>query len=57
VEPAICSGETVVAHWVDELVAEALASGSLDATAKSSVAASGMGDTVHALEDEPCSNF
>jgi hypothetical protein len=57
VEPAICSGETVVAHWVDELVAKALASGSLDATAKSSVAASGMGDTVHALEDEPCSNF
>jgi hypothetical protein len=54
---ALCSGETVAAHWVDEPMAEASASGSLDAVPKSSVAASGMGDAIHAPTDKPYSSF
>jgi hypothetical protein len=54
---ALCSGETVVAHWVDEPLAKASASRSLDAMPESSVAASRMGDAIHALVDEPYSGF
>jgi lipid-binding SYLF domain-containing protein len=54
---AVCSSETVAAHWVDEHVAEASASGSLDAAPESSVAASRMGDNVHASVDKPYSGF
>jgi hypothetical protein len=42
------SGETVVAHWVDESMAEASASGSSGVAPKSLVIAYGMEDTVHA---------
>jgi hypothetical protein len=45
---AVCSGETVAAHWVDEPVAEASASGSSGAMPESSVVASRMEDVVHA---------
>jgi hypothetical protein len=54
---AVCSGETVAAHWVDEPVAKASKSRSLDAMPKSFVPASGMGDVVHASADEPYSDF
>jgi hypothetical protein len=54
---AVCSGEMVTAHWVDEPVAEASAFGSLVAVPESTVAASGMDDVVHALVDKPCSGF
>jgi hypothetical protein len=42
------SGEMVAAHWVDESVAKASASGSSGATLESSVDAYGMEDVVHA---------
>jgi hypothetical protein len=45
---AVCSGETVATHWVDEPVAEASASGSSGAMPESSVVASRMEDVVHA---------
>jgi hypothetical protein len=54
---AVCFGETVATHWVEEPVAEASASESLDAAPKSLVAASGMEDIVHASTDEPYSSF
>jgi hypothetical protein len=54
---AVCSGETVAADWVEEPVAEASASGSLDVAPESSVTASGMEDVVHASTDEPYSGF
>jgi hypothetical protein len=54
---AICSGKTVPAHWVDEPVAEASASGSSDAATESSVVAYGMEDAVHASMSEPYSGF
>jgi hypothetical protein len=54
---AIRSAETVAAHWVDEPLAEASASGSSDAMPESSVVAYGMEDTVHASTGEPYSGF
>jgi hypothetical protein len=54
---AVCSGETVAAHLVEVPVAEASASGSLDAVPESLVTASGMEDAVHASADEPYSGF
>jgi hypothetical protein len=45
---AVCSGETVVAHWLDETGAEASASGSSGVAPESSVVAYGIGDVVHA---------
>jgi hypothetical protein len=53
----VCYGEMVAAHWVDEPVAKAYAFGSLDATPESLVAASGMGDAIHASADKPYSGF
>jgi hypothetical protein len=54
---AVCSSKAVAAHWVDEPVAEASASGSSDAAPESFVVASRMEDVVHASTDEPCSSF
>jgi hypothetical protein len=54
---AIRSTETVAAHWVDEPLAEASASGSSDAMPESSVIAYGMEDIVHASTGEPYSGF
>jgi hypothetical protein len=54
---AVCSGETVHVHWVDEPIAKASASGSSDAASQSSVVASRMKDVVHTSTDEPCSGF
>jgi hypothetical protein len=54
---AVCSGETVAAHWVDEPVAEASASGSSNAAPESSVVAYGMEDAIHASTGEPYSGF
>jgi hypothetical protein len=54
---AVCSGEMVVAHWVEEPVAEAFASGSLDAAPESLVVVSRMEDDVHASADKPNSGF
>jgi hypothetical protein len=54
---AIRSGEMVAAHWVNEPVAEAYASGSSDAAPKSLVIEFGMEDDLHASADEPCSGF
>jgi hypothetical protein len=54
---AVCSGETIASHWVDEPVAEASASRSSDAIPKSSVAASRMGDAFYASTDDPYSGF
>jgi hypothetical protein len=54
---AICSGETIAAHWVEEPVAEASASRSLDAVPESSFAVSRMEDVAHASADEPYSSF
>jgi hypothetical protein len=54
---AVCSGEMVAAHWVDEPMAEASASGSLGATPESSVVAYGMEDAVHASTGKPHSGF
>jgi hypothetical protein len=45
---AICSGETVAAHWLNEPRAEASTSGSLGTMPESSVVAYGMEDDVHA---------
>jgi hypothetical protein len=45
---AVCSGETVVAHWLDEPRTEASASGSSGAVTESSIIAYGMVDIVHA---------
>jgi hypothetical protein len=45
---AVCSGETVAAHWVVEPVAEASASGSSGVAPKNLVVAYGMEDAVHA---------
>jgi hypothetical protein len=53
----VCFGETVAAHWVDEPVAEASASGSSGAVPKSLVVAYGMEDAVHASMGEPYSGF
>jgi hypothetical protein len=50
-------GETVAAHWVDEPVAEASASGSSGAAPTSSVVAYGMEDVVHASMGKPYSGF
>jgi hypothetical protein len=54
---AICSGKMVAAHWVDELVAEASASGSSDTSPESLVVAYGMEDVVHASTGKPYSGF
>jgi hypothetical protein len=54
---AACSGETIAAHWVEELAAEASASGSLDAAPGNLVAVFGMEDVVHTLAGEPYSGF
>jgi hypothetical protein len=54
---AIYSGEMVAAHWVEEPMAEASASGSSDAMPKISVVASGMEDVVRASVDEPYLGF
>jgi hypothetical protein len=54
---AVRSGEMVAAHWVDEPVVEAFASGSLDAVPESSVVEYGMEDTVHASMGKPYSDF
>jgi hypothetical protein len=54
---AVCSGETVPAHWVEEPVAEASTSGSLDTAPESLVTVSGMEGIVHASVDEPYSGF
>jgi hypothetical protein len=51
------SGEMVAAHWVDEPVAEASASGSLNTAPESLVVAYGMEDVVHALTGKPYSGF
>jgi hypothetical protein len=45
---AVCSSKTIAAHWVDEPVAEASASGSSGAASESSVVTYGMEDVVHA---------
>jgi hypothetical protein len=45
---AVCSGETVAAHSLNELGAEASASGSSGAVLESSVVAYGLEDIVHA---------
>jgi hypothetical protein len=50
---AVDSGETVAAHWVDELVAEASTSRNSNATPQSLVTAYGMEDVVHASMIEP----
>jgi hypothetical protein len=54
---AVGSGETVAAHWVMVLAAEAFASGSLGVVHGSSVTASRMEDVDHALAGEPCLGF
>jgi hypothetical protein len=54
---AVCSGETVAAHWVNEPVAEASASGSSGTVPGSSVIAYGMEDAVHASTGKPYSCF
>jgi hypothetical protein len=54
---AVRSGVIVAAHWVDEPVAKASASGSLDIASESLVIAYGMEDIVHALTGEPYSSF
>jgi hypothetical protein len=54
---AVRSGETVAAHWVDEPVAEASASGSSVTVPESSVVTYGMENTVHASTGEPYSAF
>jgi hypothetical protein len=45
---AICSGEMVIVHCVDELGAEASASRSLGTAPESSAVAYGMEGTIHA---------
>jgi hypothetical protein len=45
---AVCSGETVAAHWHDEPGAEGSASGSSGAAPESLVVAYGMKDAIHA---------
>jgi hypothetical protein len=45
---AVHSGKTVVAHWVDEPVAEASAFGSSGVVPESSIIAYGMEDAVYA---------
>jgi hypothetical protein len=50
---AVCSGEMIAAHWVDESMAEDSASRSLDVAPECSVVALGMEDIVHASTDEP----
>jgi hypothetical protein len=45
---AVCSGEMVAAHSLNELGAEVSASGSLGTALESSVIAYGMEDVVHA---------
>jgi hypothetical protein len=54
---AACSGETIAAHWVEELAAKASASGSSDAAPGNLVAVFGMEDVVHTLAGEPYSGF
>jgi hypothetical protein len=54
---AICSNETVAAHWVDEPVAKDSSSASSDVVLESSVVGSGMEDVVHASTGEPYSGF
>jgi hypothetical protein len=54
---AVRSGETVAAHWVDETVAEASASGSSSVVPENSIVAYGMEDVVHASTGEPYSCF
>jgi hypothetical protein len=54
---AIRSSETVAAHWVDESVGEASASGCLGATPESLIVPYGMEDVVHASTGEPYSGF
>jgi hypothetical protein len=56
-ELAVCSDEMVAAHWVNEPVAEASASGSSGAGPKSLVVAYRMEDAVHASMGEPYSGF
>jgi hypothetical protein len=51
------SGEMVAAHWVDEPVAEASASGSSSAAPESLVIAYGMEDAIHASTGKPYSGF
>jgi hypothetical protein len=52
---AVCFGETVAAHWVDEPVASA--SGSSGAAPESLVVAYGMENVVHASTGEPYLGF
>jgi hypothetical protein len=54
---AICFGEMVAAHWVNEPVAEASTSGSFGAAPESSVIAYEMEDVVHALMGGPYSGL
>jgi hypothetical protein len=51
------SSETAAAHWVDELVAEASASGSSGVVLECSVVAYGMENDVHASTDESYLGF
>jgi hypothetical protein len=51
------SSEMATAHWVDELVAEASASGSLGIVPECSVVAYGMENDVHASTGESYSGF
>jgi hypothetical protein len=54
---AVCFGEAVAAHWVDEPMTEASASRSSNTTPESSVVAYGNEDVVHASMGEPYSGF
>jgi hypothetical protein len=54
---AVHSGKTVAAHWVNEPVAEASASGSSSVALESLVIAYGMKDAAHASTGEPYSGF
>jgi hypothetical protein len=54
---AVCFGEMVAAHWVDEPMAKAYVSGSSGIAPESSVIAYGMEDVIHASTGEPYSGF
>jgi hypothetical protein len=50
---AVCSGETVAAHWVEVLATEASASGSSGVVLESSIAVSGTEGMTLALASVP----
>jgi hypothetical protein len=52
-----CSGEVVAVHWVEVLVAEASAFGSLGIAPRNPVATSGMEGTDPASTGKPCLGF